>query len=174
MIEILHIQKRIEKENQSGTSPIPAMFLSLFLAALLPPPLVQRVPRIIDVKRVFVLHAGVLCKSPPLLIESQLVTQPAKINNIAAIIKLIIISLTNCTINFRCGNHTFDRFSSIPCKQCKTEMPIWGSLVPKTCLPQHCQQSGREGLGMRLLWGVQITEYRFVGLAIFNHRFVNL
>ena len=127
MIEILHIQKRIEKENQSGTSPIPAMFLSLFLAALLPPPLVQRVPRIIDVKRVFVLHAGILCKSPPLLIESQLVTQPAEINNIAAIMKLIIVSLTNCTINFRCGNYTFDRLSSIRCKQCKTETLIWGS-----------------------------------------------
>ena len=171
MIEILHMQKELRKKiNQvqvlfhpcvSGCSP-PSSSCSAGSY------------RIIDVKRVFVLHTGVLCKSPPLLIESQLVTQPAKINNIAAIIKLIIISLTNCTINFRCGNHTFDRFSSIPCKQCKTEMPIWGSLVPKTCLPRHCQQSGREGLGMRLLWGVQITEYRFVGLAIFNHRFVNL
>ena len=135
------------------------MFLSLFLAALLPPPLVQRVPRIIDVKRVFVLHAGILCKSPPLLIESQLVTQPAEINNIAAIIKLIIVSLTNCTINFCCGSYTFDCLSSIRCKQRKTETLIWGSLVPKTCLPQHCQQSGREGLGMRLLWSLQITEF---------------
>ena len=74
MIEILHMQRRIEKENQSGASPIPPMFLSLFPVALLPPPLVQRIPRVIDVKRVFVLHAGVLCKSPPLLSESQLVT----------------------------------------------------------------------------------------------------
>ena len=107
MIEILHIQKRIERENQSGASPIPPMFLSLFLAALLPPPLVQRVPRIIDVTRVFVLHAGVPCKSPPLLSESQLVTQSAEINNIAEII-LIIILLTICSINFHCGDYTFD------------------------------------------------------------------
>ena len=72
MIEILHMQRRIEKQNQSGASP---MFLSLlFPVTLLPPPLVQWVPWVIDVKRVFVLHAGVLCKSPPLLSESQLVT----------------------------------------------------------------------------------------------------
>ena len=86
VIEIVHMQRRIEKENQSGASPIPPMLLSLFLAALLPPPLVQRVPRVIDVKRVFILHAGVLCKSPPLLSESQLVTQPVEINNIVEII----------------------------------------------------------------------------------------
>ena len=79
----------------------------MFLAALLPPPLVQQVPRVIDVKCVFVLHTGVLCKSPSLLSESQLVTQPAEINNIAEMI-LIIILLTICSINFHCGNYTFD------------------------------------------------------------------
>ena len=62
------------------------MFLSLLLAALLPPPLVQRVPRVIDVKRVLILDACILCHSPPLLGEGQPVTQPKEINSIARII----------------------------------------------------------------------------------------
>ena len=62
------------------------MFLSLFLAAPLPPSLVQRVPRVIDVKCVLILHACVLYHGPPLLGEGQPVTQPKEIKGIAGII----------------------------------------------------------------------------------------